>query len=67
MRNVEAMDNSYPVARPDRLRQEMWEDSPTGWPRRFKGKQVTRTDGRPTGQWSRLKAGYSDDLGTGRR
>ena len=46
MRNVEAMDNSYPVARPDRLRQEMWEDSPTGWPRRFKGKQVTRTDGR---------------------
>jgi len=66
MRNVEAMDNSYPVARPDRLRQEMWEDSPTGWPRRFKGKQVTRTDGRPTGQWSRLKAGYSDDLGTGR-
>ena len=30
MRNVEAMDNSYPVARPDRLRQEMLEDSPTG-------------------------------------
>jgi ATP-dependent DNA ligase len=26
----------------------------------------TRTDGRPTAQWSRLKAGYSDDLGTGR-
>jgi len=26
-----------------------------------------RTDGRPTSQWSRLKAGYSDDLGTGRR
>jgi hypothetical protein len=26
---------------------------------------ATRTDGRPTAQWSRLKAGYSDDLGTG--
>jgi len=43
------------------------EDSPTGWPQRFKGKQNTRTDGRPTAQWSRLKAGRSDDLGTGRR
>jgi predicted dithiol-disulfide oxidoreductase (DUF899 family) len=48
-------------------RQETWEDSPTGWPQRFKGKQAIRTDGRPTAQWSRLKAGYSDDLGTGRR
>jgi hypothetical protein len=37
-----------------------------GWPQRLKGKQVIRTDGRPTSQWSRLKAGYSDDLGTGR-
>ena len=27
----------------------------------------TRTDGRPTAQWSRLKAGFSDDLGTGKR
>jgi len=45
-------------------RQETWEDSPTGWPQRIKGKQVIRTDGRPTAQWSRLKAGYSDDLGT---
>jgi len=25
------------------------------------------TDGRPTAQWSRLKAGCSDDLGTGTR
>jgi hypothetical protein len=48
-------------------RQEMWEDTPTGWPQRFKGKQVARIDGRPTAQWSQLKAGYSDDLGTGRR
>ena len=41
---------------------QMWEDSPSGWPQRFKGKQNIRTDGRPTAQWSRLKAGYSDDL-----
>jgi len=47
-------------------RQETWEHSPAGWPQRFKGQQVTRTDGRPTAQWSRLKAGYSDDL-TGKR
>jgi hypothetical protein len=32
-----------------------------------KGKQHTRTDGRPTAQCSRLKVGYSDDLGTGNR
>jgi len=31
-------------------RQEMWEDSPTGWPHRFKGKEFARTDGRPTAQ-----------------
>jgi hypothetical protein len=42
-------------------------DSPTGWPQRWKGKQHYRADGRPAAQWSRLKAGYSDDLGTGRR
>jgi predicted dithiol-disulfide oxidoreductase (DUF899 family) len=47
-------------------RQETWEDSPAGWPQRFNGKQAFRTDGRPTAQWSRLKSGYSDDLGTGR-
>jgi hypothetical protein len=48
-------------------RQEMWEDSPTGWPQRSQGKQNMRTDGRPTAQWPRLKAGHSDDSGTGRR
>ena len=48
-------------------RQEAWEDSPKGWPQRLKGSEVTRTDGRPTAQWSRLKAGYSDDLGTAKR
>ena len=55
-------------------RQEDWEDSPVGWPRRG---HATRTlggapewpplrewpGGRPTSQWPRLEAGYSDDLG----
>ena len=67
-RGVEAMDNSYRLLDLTVYgRQEAWEDSPAGWPQRFEGKQVTRTDGRPTAQWSRLKAGYSDDLGAGRR
>jgi predicted dithiol-disulfide oxidoreductase (DUF899 family) len=67
-RGVEAMDNSYRLLDLTVYgRQETWEDSPSGWPQRFEGKQVTRTDGRPTAQWSRLKAGYSDDLGTGKR
>jgi predicted dithiol-disulfide oxidoreductase (DUF899 family) len=67
-RGVEAMDNSYRLLDLTIYgRQESWEDSPTGWPQQLKGKQVTRTDGRPTAQWSRLKAGHSDDLGTGWR
>jgi len=66
MRGVEAMDNSYRLLDLTVYgRQEMWEDSPTDWPQRWEGKQRMRTDGRPTSQWSRLKAGYSDDLGTG--
>ena len=46
-------------------RQEFWEDSPEGWPQRWdsKGDQM-RLDGRPTAQWSRIKAGRNDDLGT---
>ena len=37
-------------------RQETWEDSPDGWPKRFatSGEQF-RTNGRPTAQWSRLE------------
>jgi len=67
-RGVEAMDNSYRLLDLTVYgRQEMWEDSPTGWPQRFKGKQNFRTDGRPTAQWSRLKAGHSDELGSGKR
>jgi hypothetical protein len=47
-------------------RQEAWEDSPAGWPQQWDADaNQLRTDGRPIAQWSRLKAGYSDDLGTG--
>lgn len=44
-------------------RQETWEDSPADWPQRWSnnGGQF-RTDGRPTSQWPRLRAGHSDDL-----
>jgi predicted dithiol-disulfide oxidoreductase (DUF899 family) len=46
-------------------RQETWEDSPEWWPQRWgsTGGQF-RQDGRPIAQWSRIKAGRSDDLGT---
>ena len=65
IRGVEAMDNSYRLLDLTVYgRQEDWEDSPAGW---LKGKNFTRSDGRPTPQWSRLKAGYSDDLGTSKR
>jgi len=68
VRGVEAMDNSYRLLDLTVYgRQETWEDSPPGWPQRFAGKQNFRTDGRPMPQWPRLKAGHSDDLGTGSR
>jgi predicted dithiol-disulfide oxidoreductase (DUF899 family) len=64
-RGAEAIENSYRLLDLTVYgRQEKWEDSPAGWPQRFEGKHAFRTDGRPTAQWSRLKAGYSDDLGT---
>jgi predicted dithiol-disulfide oxidoreductase (DUF899 family) len=46
-------------------RQEVWEDSPEGWPQRWssRGGQF-RLNGRPTAQWSRMEAGRNDDLGT---
>lgn len=67
-RGAEAMDNSYDLLDLTVYgRQEKWEDSPAGWPQSFAGKQNFRTDGRPTAQWSRVRAGYSDDLGTGKR
>src|SRR5215510_9633069 len=63
-RGVEVMGNSYRLLDLTVYgRQETWEDSPTGWPQRFRGKQVT--DGRPIVQLSRLKDGHSDDLGAG--
>ncbi|MDT3382280.1 DUF899 family protein [Labrys neptuniae] len=63
-RGVEAMDNNYRLLDLTVYgRQEAWEDSPAGWPRRLEGVDRMRVDGRPTAQWSRLKAGYSDDLG----
>jgi predicted dithiol-disulfide oxidoreductase (DUF899 family) len=67
-RGVEAMDNSYRLLDLTVYgRQENWEDSPAGWPQPRQGKGGTRDDGRPIPQWARLKAGYSDDLGTGKR
>lgn len=44
-------------------RQEYWEDSPDGWIQQWEvDRDVVRTEGRPTAQWSRLAAGRSDDL-----
>ena len=66
-RGVEAMDNSYRLLDLTVYgRQETWENSPVGWPQRAHGKQNYRTDGRPIAQWARLRAGYSDELGTGK-
>jgi predicted dithiol-disulfide oxidoreductase (DUF899 family) len=65
-RGVEAMDNSYRLLDLTVYgRQELWEDSPAGWPKGLMGKELMRVNGRPTAQWSRLNAGHSDDLGTG--
>jgi predicted dithiol-disulfide oxidoreductase (DUF899 family) len=74
-RGAEVLDYSYALMDLAVFgRQEDWEDSPAGWPRRG---HATRTlggapewpplwkwpGGRPTSQWPRLEAGYSDDLG----
>jgi predicted dithiol-disulfide oxidoreductase (DUF899 family) len=67
-RGVEAMDNSYRLLDLTVYgRQESWEDSPAGWPQQPEGQHAYRIDGRPIVQWPRVKAGYSDDLGTGNR
>jgi predicted dithiol-disulfide oxidoreductase (DUF899 family) len=64
-RGVETMDYSFALMDLTVYgRQETWEDSPAGWPQRWDpSSEVTRTNGRPTAQWSRLAAGRSDDLG----
>ena len=57
-------------------RQEDWEDSPDGWPQRGHAFRTLSgapewsplwewPGGRPTAQWPRLDAGYTDDLGGG--
>jgi predicted dithiol-disulfide oxidoreductase (DUF899 family) len=67
-RGVEAMDNSYRLLDLTVYgRQEAWEDSPPNWLRRPKGEHAYRSNGRPIAQWDRLRAGYSDDLGSGGR
>ncbi|MBA0053707.1 DUF899 domain-containing protein [Streptomyces sp. AJS327] len=65
-RGVEAMDYSYALMDLTVYgRQELWEDSPSGWP------HVQRTDddalrlrsgGRPIPQWARVESGHSDAL-----
>ncbi|WP_335329576.1 DUF899 family protein [Mycobacterium kyogaense] len=63
-RGVEVMD--YSLALMDLTvfgRQEPWEDSPAGWPQGWEvDGSNTRVDGRPAAQWSRLRAGRSDDV-----
>jgi len=60
-RGVEAMDNNYRLLDLTLYgRQQDWEDSPPDWPQAPEGMS---TDGRPTAQWPRLRAGRSDDLG----
>jgi predicted dithiol-disulfide oxidoreductase (DUF899 family) len=64
-RGNEIMASSYGLL--DRTvhgRQELWEDSPEGWPQRWgsRGGQF-QVDGRPAAQWSRIEAGRDDDLG----
>src|SRR5580692_2233870 len=64
IRGVEAMDNSYRLLDLTVYgRQETWEDSPAGWPQ-TDNMETLRVDGRPRAQWSRARAGFSDDLGS---
>lgn len=78
-RGCEAMSGSYGMLDMTVYgRQETGEDSPAGWPQPFDrsiaaqyslladGSPVgpdTRDQGRPMPQWSRIAAGYSDELG----
>ena len=68
-RGVEVQDLSYSLMDLTTWgRQEEGEDSPPGWPQHWPvdGTHIC-TDGRPTPQWSRIEAGYSDDLTGSRR
>ncbi|MFJ9082164.1 DUF899 family protein [Streptomyces sp. NPDC102384] len=67
LRGVEQVDNSYRLMDLTPYgRQELWEDSPEGWPQ-GQGEPVEdirlSADGRPIPHWPRLAAGHSDDLG----
>lgn len=75
-RGVESMAGSYAMLDMTVYgRQEVWEDSPEGWPQsyrtnreQFRSEEGESTNkrqgckGRPTSQWSRLAAGRDDDL-----
>jgi predicted dithiol-disulfide oxidoreductase (DUF899 family) len=75
-RGVESMDYNYALMDLTVYgRQEPWEDSPEGWPRRAHAMRTASgppdwtplpewPGGRPTAQWPRIAAGVSDDLGT---
>ena len=66
-RGVEAMDYSFALMDLTVYgRQEVWEDSPAGWPVRpiRHNSERVRANGRPIAQWSRLEAGRCDDLTT---
>ncbi|UUS34043.1 DUF899 family protein [Streptomyces changanensis] len=65
LRGVEAMNYSYALMDLTVYgRQELWEASPSGWPR-VQGTPADhirlRSDGHPIPQWSRLGTGRSDD------
>lgn len=61
-RGCEIMGNSYGMLDMTVYgRQEPWEDSPAGWPRRERSESF-RSNGRSIAQWSRLASGRSDDL-----
>jgi predicted dithiol-disulfide oxidoreductase (DUF899 family) len=64
-RGVEAMDYNFALMDLTTYgRQEVWEDSPPDWPIRpiANNSERIRENGRPIAQWSRLKAGRSDEL-----
>jgi predicted dithiol-disulfide oxidoreductase (DUF899 family) len=64
-RGTEAMAFTYGIADLTVYgRQEAWEDSPPGWPRRWEpGANPFRVGDRPAAQHARVAAGASDDLG----